>query len=209
MKMEPDAASERVSGVNGAPSALSSETDTSPSNPPTVDSSDDSRVTVAYADSDEAFIAFYRLHRDRIARALALTLRDGQLAGEAVDEAMARAYQRWRRVDGFSDPSAWVYRVALNWATSVLRRQSRSQRGVVSLAHDDVGPIGEPSVLAALNELDVNQRAVIVCRFYFGLSEAETAAALRARPGTVKSRLHRGLRILESRLDHLRPEASE
>ena len=202
--MEPDASLERVPGVQGTTSALSPETEIAVAH-----RSADDVLTTSYADSDESFVAFYRSHRDRIARALALTLRDGNLAAEAVDEAMARAYQRWRRVDGFVDPSAWVYRVALNWSTSVLRRRSRPVRTVEGSSNDDFDSIDEPSVLAALGELDVNKRAVIVCRFYLGLSEAETAAALRTRPGTVKSRLHRGLRILESRLDHLRPEATE
>lgn len=70
----------------------------------------------------------------------------------------------------------------------------------------DVSAPGEPDVLAALGELDVPQRSVVVCRFYLGLSELETAQALGIRPGTVKSRLHRALRRLEVRLDHLRPE---
>ena len=202
--MEPDASLERVPDVQGTTSALSPDAEIA-----VAPRSANDVLTTSYSDSDESFVAFYRSNRDRIARALALTLRDGNLAAEAVDEAMARAYQRWRHVDGFVDPSAWVYRVALNWSTSVLRRRSRPVRAVDRRSDDDFESIDEPSVLAALGELDVNKRAVIVCRFYLGLSEAETAAALRTRPGTVKSRLHRGLRILESRLDHLRPEAPE
>jgi RNA polymerase sigma factor (sigma-70 family) len=166
--------------------------------------STDDEVTTA----DDGFTAFYRSHRDRLARALALTLRDGHLAAEAIDEAMARAFQRWSRVESYDDPAAWVYRVALNWSTSVIRRRLRPPRVQHVPDLEGVGSIAEPTVLAALAALDLDQRAVIVCRYYLGLSEAETAAALRIRPGTVKSRSHRGLRILESRLSHLRPEAS-
>ncbi|MPY92853.1 MAG: hypothetical protein GEV08_07215, partial [Acidimicrobiia bacterium] len=155
---------------------------------------------------DRAFTEFYRLKRDRIARALALTLGDGRLGAEAADEAMARAYQRWDRVSDFDDPGGWVYRVGLNWATSVLRRRVRAPRPPAERGPSDVGPLAEPDVLAALHELGVKQRSVIVCRFYLGLSEAETAEALGVRPGTVKSRLHRGLRHLQSRLAHLDPQ---
>jgi RNA polymerase sigma-70 factor (ECF subfamily) len=155
-----------------------------------------------------AFTAFYETTRDRVARALALTLADGHLAAEAVDEAMARAYQRWATVGRYENPGGWVYRVALNWATSALRRHRRAPRPPVDRDPTDVPAAAEPDVRAALAELDVRQRAVVVCRFYLGLSEAETAAALGTRPGTVKSRLHRALRILQTRLDHLRPEES-
>jgi RNA polymerase sigma-70 factor (ECF subfamily) len=68
--------------------------------------------------------------------------------------------------------------------------------------------VSEPSVAAALADLDLPQRSVIVCRFYLGLSESETADALGIRPGTVKSRLHRALQRLQPRLAHLRFEES-
>jgi DNA-directed RNA polymerase specialized sigma24 family protein len=152
------------------------------------------------------FDDFYRAERDSIARALAVTLGDPGLAAEAVDEAMARAYQRWERVGVYDSPGGWVYRVALNWATSVLRRHRRPVRAVHERGPTDVGPVPEPAVAAALAELDVRQRAVVVCRFYLGMSEAETAAALGIRPGTAKSRLHRAIQHLQVRLDHLRPE---
>lgn len=153
-----------------------------------------------------AFVDFYRAERDQLARALALTLGDGHLAAEAVDEAMVRAYQRWDRVSTFDSPAGWVYRVARNWATSVLRRRSRAPRPLAERGPSDLGPLDEPDVRAALAELGLKQRSVVVCRYYLGLNEAETATALNIRPGTVKSRLHRGLRHLESRLSHLRPE---
>lgn len=154
------------------------------------------------------FVEFYAQARDRLARALALTLNDGDLAAEAVDEAMARAYQRWDRVGSFDDPAGWVYRVAMNWATSVLRRRTRAPRLPAERPAGDLGPVAEPSVRVALAELDVRQRGVVVCRYYLGLSEAETAAALGIRPGTVKSRLHRALQHLQVRLAHLRNEES-
>ncbi|MDQ1438287.1 MAG: hypothetical protein QOK43_1916 [Acidimicrobiaceae bacterium] len=156
--------------------------------------------------AEARFDDFYRGTRDPVARALAVTLGDGHLAAEAVDEAMARAYQRWDQVGGYDNPGGWVYRVGLNWATSVLRRRRNAPEPVPERGPHDLGPIAEPDIAVALRELDVRQRAVIVCRYYLGLSEAETAAALGTRPGTVKSRLHRGLRHLHARLDHLRPQ---
>lgn len=160
----------------------------------------------AVAGAEEAFVSFYRASRDRVARALALTLGDGALGAEAADEAMARAYQRWARIGAYADPAGWVYRVGLNWASSVLRRGRRAPSPLAERDQADVGPVGEPAVHAALAELDVRQRAVLVCRFYLGLSEQETADALGTRPGTVKSRQSRALERLRIRLDHLRPE---
>jgi RNA polymerase sigma-70 factor (ECF subfamily) len=149
------------------------------------------------------FHAFYVGSRDRIGRALALTLHDADLAADAVDEAMVRAYQRWSRVATLDNPAGWVYRVGLNYGRSRLRR---------SLRRPPAGPeqlefaVDDPAIARALEELSLDHRAVVVCRLLLGWSESDTAAALRIRPGTAKSRLHRAVAHLESKLHHLRPE---
>lgn len=156
---------------------------------------------------DHDFEAFYADARDVLARALTVTLGERDLAVEAVDEAMARAFQRWPRVATLDNPGGWVYRVALNWATSVLRRRRRPVPAVLrpdTRVEDPMPP--EPAVLAAMADLDVRHRAVVVCRHLLGWSEAETAAALSTPAGTVKSRLHRAHRLLAARLSHLREE---
>lgn len=158
--------------------------------------------------SPTAFHEFYAGSRDRIGRALALTLRDADLAADAVDEAMARAYARWSAVGAMDNPSGWVYRVALNVARSRLRRISRRLGDARSHREPAAPPVEmiEPTVVRALADLSVDHRSVVVCRLLLGWSEAETAAALHIRPGTAKSRLHRALATLEQNLSHLRPE---
>ena len=53
------------------------------------------------------FEAFYRANIDRVYRALAVTLRQDELAREAADEAMARAYAKWATVGHFDNPAGW------------------------------------------------------------------------------------------------------
>jgi RNA polymerase sigma-70 factor (ECF subfamily) len=59
----------------------------------------------------------------------------------------------------------------------------------------------QAEVRTALATLDDGERLVVTCRYLLGLSEAETAAALGIPAGTVKSRLHRGLRRMRDRLE--------
>ncbi len=155
------------------------------------------------ADAAPRFDEFYARARPSIARALSLTLGDVDLAVEATDEAMARAYERWPLVSRFDRPEGWVYRVAMNWALSVLRRRRRSEHRLYEPG-DTTLAIADPDVHAAIGELDVHHRSVIVCRHLLGWSVSETAAALKVREGTVKSRLSRATQILKSRLHHLR-----
>ena len=56
-------------------------------------------------------------------------------------------------------------------------------------------------LVAALNRLSEDDREALACRYFLDLSEAETAAALGVRPGTVKSRLSRALERLRAELE--------
>ncbi len=151
------------------------------------------------------FATFYIDVRPRVGRALAVTLRDSDLAADAVDEALVRAYQRWDRVSMLDNPAGWVYRVGLNHARSRIRRLVRRPPPVQIVSAEP--SITDPAIDRALAALPVDQRAVVVCRHLLGWSEAQTAEALGIRPGTVKSRLSRALTRLEHQLHHLRPEA--
>jgi DNA-directed RNA polymerase specialized sigma24 family protein len=145
-----------------------------------------------------SFEMFYRHERDRLVRALSLTLGNSTVAAEAVDEAMARAYARWRRVGSFGNPQGWVYRVALNWARSNARKTRRERLGAVA-EHllSDPEP-ADPGLLYWISRLPGHQRSVVVLRYYADWSIDEIAEALQVRPGTVKSRLHRALAELRT-----------
>jgi RNA polymerase sigma-70 factor (ECF subfamily) len=149
------------------------------------------------------FEAFYREAYAEVAKALAYTLNDVDLAREATDEAMARAYLRWDRLAGYESPAGWVYRVGLNWARSVHRRLARA-RPLAERREVVDPPLADPALRAALAALPLDQRSVVVCRLLLDWSVERTADALRLKPGTVKSRLHRALHALERSLGHLR-----
>jgi RNA polymerase sigma-70 factor (ECF subfamily) len=61
------------------------------------------------------------------------------------------------------------------------------------------------AVLHAVSALRVEDRLVVAYRYFFDLSEAEMATALRCPRGTVKSRLSRAL----ERLRRLLPDLAE
>ena len=148
----------------------------------------------------DGFEAFYRSAYGSVASALAYTLGDVDFGAEAADEAMARAFARWATVRTLANPVGWVYRVGLNWARSVLRRLHRrpqEQRLAVAV---EPATVADVELRQALLALDVSLRSVVVCRYLFDWSVEQTAGALGLRAGTVKSRLHRAMALLEARL---------
>lgn len=149
------------------------------------------------------FSAFYRRSYQSVARALSVTLRDGELGAEAADEAMARCFSRWGTIRNYDNPAGWVYRVGLNWARS-WRRRLAHRSPIEPEPAVESPPAADPEIYRALSDLDVRLRSVVVCRYLLDWSTEVTAEALNLRPGTVKSRLHRAVGLLEVKLEHLK-----
>lgn len=152
----------------------------------------------------DAFVGFYGRYHDRVYEALALTLRDPELAADCVQEAMIRAYRRWPSLDPDRNPAGWLYRVGLNVARSRWRRLRRELlRGRVEDRPDPDAVIvsRDPELDRALRRLPTGQRAVIVLRFLEDWSVDEVAEALGVAAGTVKSRQHRALDRLRQELE--------
>jgi len=155
----------------------------------------------------EAFGMLVGAHLARLDTAARLILRDSELARDAVQEAMLRA---WRNLRGLRDPSrfdAWLHRLTVNTCLD-LARQRRSRIIEVELKpmHDTPVPDGLSHLTDAdyvermLARLDPAQRAVVVLHYYLDLSLPETAAALDIPVGTAKSRLNRALAAMRIRM---------
>ena len=106
-------------------------------------------LTVSESDRPGAsFETFYGVSRARIFRAVALVLGDSDIALDATEEAMTRAAERWGEVGTYENPAGWVYRVALNWARTHLRRLAR-ERGSLQLEPGYEQRLPDPEVLRA------------------------------------------------------------
>lgn len=152
-----------------------------------------------------SFEEFYRAEWANLVRAVGFTLGDRELARESTDEAMARAYERWDQVAEMANPAGWTFRVAVNFARNRLRRRfiERNRPPRVDGRPLDLDDVADPAIARAVARLPLDQRAVVVLRFYLDWATDDVAAALGVAPGTVKSRLHRGLRRLETTLREL------
>jgi RNA polymerase sigma factor (sigma-70 family) len=131
----------------------------------------------------------------RLVGSLTLYCGDRFVGEEFAQEALARALERWDRVGVMASPEAWIYRTAFNLARSSFRRAGVERRARRRLV--DVPTLPDASDAIALRDavrvLPARQRAVIVARFYLGLSVADTADALGCQPGTVKAHTFKAL----------------
>jgi RNA polymerase sigma factor (sigma-70 family) len=156
----------------------------------------------------DAFAVLVRGVVARLDAAARLILHDPELARDAVQEALVRA---WRDLPGLRDPDrfdAWVRRITVRSCLEILRRRRRRVLEVELTPMADV-PVGDTgSIVAdrdqierALRRLAPDWRAVVVVHYFLGLPLPETAEALGIPLGTVKSRLHRSLAAMRVELD--------
>jgi len=142
------------------------------------------------------FDEFYLATRGSLLRQLTAMTTDAELAKDVLQEAYARAWQRWSRVSTFEDPQAWVRTVAWRLAVSQFRRRSVAQRfaGVLKggTEEDAVGVEETWDVRSALRTVSPERRQAMVLHDLCGLSVEQVAAEAGVPVGTVKSRLSRG-----------------
>ena len=136
-------------------------------------------------------------------------------AEDAVQEALARAWERSSRGEQIESLPAWVTRVAMNLSKSKLRRmrvEARHRDAVV------VSPVGDGGAASADSKIDIGralvdlprrQREVTVLRYYLGLNVAEIASTLELNGGTVKTSLFRARKALAAALGEPAEEAND
>ncbi|MFB9187055.1 RNA polymerase sigma factor [Dactylosporangium sucinum] len=148
------------------------------------------------------FAAFYAAHFQRLAVQLYAYLGDHAEAQDLTQEAFCRALERWPRVGGYADPSAWVRHVAWNLAKSRLRRVQTALRYLAGQRETHVAAPTEDRValVAARTTLPPAQRRALVLYHLGRLSVAEIAEQEGAAEGTVRSWLTRGRATLAARL---------
>jgi len=124
-------------------------------------------------------------------------------AEDCVQEAYARAWQRWDKVSDYGDPEAWVrtvaYRISIStWRKAANMRAAHRRHGVPDelrgMSPDYV------AIIAALRKISARQRQAIVLHHLVGLSVEEVASEIGAPTGTVKARLARGRQALAPHL---------
>lgn len=163
---------------------------------------DDSQAVRRLKEGDigglEALVSRYQ---DRAVQTAFLITHDQQLAEDAAQETFVRLYQRIHRFDETRAFAPYLLRSVVNTA---LNAAEKTERWVQYGAGADVEQVAlllaeavsveeqveyarlKAEILRALACLPPRQRAVIVQRYYLGMTEREMAESLSAPAGTIK-----------------------
>jgi RNA polymerase sigma-70 factor (ECF subfamily) len=136
----------------------------------------------------------------RLDAAARLILRDPELARDAVQDALIRA---WRDLPGLREPErfeAWLHRLTVNACLDLARRRRRRPIEVEITPFDPAttsdlsGALADRDVIdRALRRLDPGHRAVVALHYLLGMPIGDVATTMHIPLGTAKSRLHYAL----------------
>lgn len=157
---------------------------------------------------NEAFGELVRRYQDRLFNVVYRLLDNAEDARDVVQDAFLNAYQSLDTFKGDSRFFTWLYRIAMNTAFSLKRKQ----RAVLSIDRArELSPAAEPldpsasnqpdfaleqadeerQVQQALNSLSPEHRTVLILKDMEGEKYEVMAEMLRVPIGTIRSRLHR------------------
>jgi RNA polymerase sigma-70 factor (ECF subfamily) len=156
-----------------------------------------------------AFGELVRRYQDRLFNTVYRLVDSTEDAQDVVQEAFLHAYQSLDRFKGDSQFFTWLYRIAVNSAISLQRKQrstvrlsvDRGGQGSVPEPHD-VSEFSQPDqaleradeerrIQSALNRLSAEHRAVLILKDLEDQKYETMAEILQVPIGTIRSRLHR------------------
>lgn len=168
---------------------------------------DDAALLRAHVAGDpDAFAELVRRHRDRLWAVALRTTGDPEEAADAIQDALLSAFRRASTFRGDAQVTTWLHRIVVNACLDGMRRRKAKpsdplpvdqDRSMALSSEEPTGYLPEVSdrradVLAALMQLNDEQRAALVLVDMEGYTVDEAADLLDCAPGTVKSRCSRG-----------------
>lgn len=158
---------------------------------------------------EDAFATLVRAHQGIAHRVGYLITRSASDADDALQDGTVKAWYSLERFQVGRPFRPWFTAIVANEARNLARSGSRREALRLRAPVDGAGADPEDQVLAGergeellrhLDDLPEKLRLAVAVRHVLGLSERETAEALGVRPGTVKSRVSRGLAALRTSL---------
>jgi RNA polymerase sigma-70 factor (sigma-E family) len=164
--------------------------------------------SASLTDADTAITELYGVHYRPLVRLAALLVHDVATAEEVVQDSFVALHAGLHRLRDNEKALAYLRAAVVNRSRSVLRHRVVVDRNapkpapdMPSAEHGALALIERSAVVAALRNLPVRQREVVVLRFYADLSEAQIAFSMGITRGAVKSHTSRAMSALRTVLE--------
>ncbi len=155
---------------------------------------------------EEALVALYETHYERVARYVFVRIGDREEAEDLASETFVRAL---RSLDEYEERGlpmeAWLFRIARNLVVDHVRKKGKRERVPLDTVplRSDADPESDAETAdrverlrRAMERLSPAQREVIGLRFYSGLSSEECAKILGKKPGAIREMQSAAVKVL-------------
>lgn len=151
------------------------------------------------------FDEFFRASVSELVRFGRAVTGDVQRGEDAAQDALAKAYVHWNRVQSANDPIAYLKTAMINaeisWRRRLMSREVlRGERVANEAVVDDFAPemADRDAVIQRLRRLPPRQRAALALRYFEDCSDADAARRLGCSESTVRSLVANGLNSLRT-----------
>jgi len=155
------------------------------------------------AGDEDAFTEIVEAYQNPVYNLCYRMLGTPQAAEDAAQESFWRAFKYIDRYDQNRSFATWLLSIAAHYCIDQQRRKrlpTMDLDEIIEFAADDPAPSPEKSLVNVefsedvqrqLAELNENDRAVLILRYWYECSENEICSVLNISKSAVKSRLHR------------------
>ncbi|MFC0469950.1 RNA polymerase sigma factor SigY [Halalkalibacter kiskunsagensis] len=164
---------------------------------------DVSLIQKARSGNEDAFAHLFQRYYPFLYKYLLKLTLDEDVSGDLAQETMLKCYTHLASFKGDGKFSTWMISIASRLYIDHLRKQKRERRWLeqvkLTLSRQlswqaDTKGMSWSDVFADFNQLEADVRVPVLLRHYYGYTYDEIGRMLEIRSGTVKSRVHNGLK---------------
>lgn len=159
--------------------------------------------------NEQQFMEWYDAYADAIFRYCYFRIHDYEKAKDLVQEVFTRTWEYMERGSTIDNGKAFLYRVATNSIINAARKKEALSLDALKEEQGFDPGTGHPEralwthldakrIIRIMDELEENQKELIVLRFINGLGPKDIAAMQGVSENVVSVRLHRALEKLRS-----------
>lgn len=176
---------------------------------PHTDQSDETLAVRAARGDQEAVSLLVRRHSPQLHGFIQRYHPDRDDCDDLLQETWVRALTNLDRFDPNKRFTTWLFQIALNLCRDLARRDRvrsgyrrdarEMQKGMADATAEE--KVDVMKAMLAIEALPLQQKEVLLLRYYHGIPEAEASEILGCPRGTVKSRLHQAVKAVRKKLE--------
>ncbi|QFT87430.1 RNA polymerase sigma factor SigY [Bacillus sp. THAF10] len=168
-------------------------------------------IQIAQSGDDDAFTELFQRHYSFLYKYLLKLTLEEEMCNDLAQETMMKCYTNLSSFKGNSKFSTWMISIASRLYIDTIRKREREKKKTTRLLHalsrqltfrSSSNRLEWSDTFTDFNQLSAETRTPILLRHYYGYTYEEIGNMLGLKEGTVKSRVHNGIKAIRKEWDH-------